>query len=132
MSGLVNEAYNTLLHPLSRIRYILSQHNLDVLETDQLTDPLLISEIIEIRETLEDASSEIEVEEIKNDVAGLRETMYKFSPADDPTGKISATLENIKQAVHLENWDEAHREAVRLKFLRGIEAAAQSWPNTDH
>jgi hypothetical protein len=53
----------------------------------------------------------------------------RLSPADDPTGKILVTLENIRQAVHLESWDEAHREAVRLKFLRGIEAAAQSWPN---
>jgi hypothetical protein len=53
----------------------------------------------------------------------------RCSPADDLTGKILATLENIKRVVHLESWDEAHREAVRLKFLRGIEAAAQSWPH---
>ena len=78
LSGLVNEAYNTLLQPLSRILYILSQHNLDVSETDQLTDPRLISEIIEIREALEDASSESEVEEIKNNVAGSHETTYSM------------------------------------------------------
>jgi molecular chaperone HscB len=53
----------------------------------------------------------------------------RYSLADRRTGKISATLENIEHAVHRESWDEAHREAVRLKFLRGIEAAAQSWPN---
>jgi hypothetical protein len=58
--------------------------------------------------------------------AGVR---TRYSPADRPTGKISATLGIIEQAVHRESWDEAHREAVRLKFLRGIEAAAQSWPN---
>ena len=45
------------------------------------------------------------------------------------TGKIQATLKTIEHAVHLGNWDETHREAVRLKYLRGIEAAAQSWPN---
>ena len=72
LSGLVNEAYNTLLQPLSRIHYILSQHNLGVSETDQLDDPRLIMEVIEIREALEDASSESEVEEIKNDVSGSR------------------------------------------------------------
>jgi len=114
LSGLVNEAYNTLLQPLSRIRYILSQHSLDVTETDQLDDPHLITEIIEFREALEEASSESEVEEIRSNVAG----------------KISAILGNIEHAVHRESWDEAHREAVRLKFMRGIEAAAQSWPNT--
>jgi len=110
LSGLVNEAYITLLQPLSRIHYILSQHNLGVLETDQLEDPHLITEVIEIREALEDASTEGEVEDIRKDVAG----------------KISATMENIELAVHAEDWGEARREAVRLKYLRGIEAAAQS------
>jgi molecular chaperone HscB len=74
LSGLVNEAYTTLLRPLSRIHYILSQHNLGVSETDQLDDPRLITEVIEIREALEDASSEGEVEEIKRDVAGSHTT----------------------------------------------------------
>ena len=79
LSGLVNEAYNTLLQPLSRIHYILSQHNLGVLETDQLDDPHLITEVIEIRESLEDASSESEVEEIKNDVSGPRQTIHSMT-----------------------------------------------------
>jgi molecular chaperone HscB len=79
LSGLVNEAYNTLLQPLSRIRYILSQHDFGVSETDQLDDPRLIMEVIEIREALEDASSETEVEEIKKDVSGSRETIHSMS-----------------------------------------------------
>ena len=79
LSGLVNEAYNTLLQPLSRIHYILSQHNLGVSETDQLDDPRLITEVIEIREALEDATSESEAEEIKNDVSGSRETIHSMS-----------------------------------------------------
>lgn len=76
LSGLVNEAYNTLLRPLSRIHYILSQHNLSISETDQLDDPDLITEVIEIREALEDASSESEVGKIRNDVTGLHKTIY--------------------------------------------------------
>ena len=82
LSGLVNEAYNTLLQPLSRIHYILSKHNLGVLETDQLDDPRLITEVIELREALEDASSESEVEDIKKDVSGSRETIH-WMPAID-------------------------------------------------
>ncbi|KAI9444784.1 hypothetical protein H4582DRAFT_846228 [Lactarius indigo] len=88
LSSLVNEAYITLLHPLSRIHYILSQHNLGVLETDQLDDPHLITEVIETREALEDASTESEVDDIKKVVAG----------------KISETMENIEHAVHVEDW----------------------------
>jgi DnaJ-domain-containing protein 1 len=74
LSGLVNEAYNTLLRPLSRIHYILSQHNFGLSETDQLGDPRLITEVIEVREALEDASSEHDVEQIKHDVAGSHTT----------------------------------------------------------
>lgn len=122
----MNEAYNTLLQPLSRIYYILSQHNLGVLETDQLDDPRLITEIIETREALEDASTESELEDIKKDVAGLCITFVVLKVADDHIGKISETMENIVHAVHGEDWGEAHRNAIRLKYLRGVEAAAQS------
>jgi hypothetical protein len=44
-------------------------------------------------------------------------------------------MKKIEHAVHLENWEDAHREAVRLKYLRGLEAAAHNWPNpppSDH
>jgi molecular chaperone HscB len=129
LSGLVNEAYNTLLRPLSRIHYILSQHNVGISETDQSNDPQLITEIIEIREALESASSEGEVEEIKHDVTGSHTTCLISVVAYDFIGKVSVTTKNIEEAVHLENWEKARREAVRLKYLRGLEAAAQSWPN---
>ncbi|KAI0275063.1 hypothetical protein BC834DRAFT_28123 [Gloeopeniophorella convolvens] len=119
LSGLVNEAYNTLLRPLSRIHYILAQHDIGVSETDQLDDPQLIMEVIEMREALEEAASESEVESIRDDVAG----------------KTSDTFANIERSVQLEDWDEARKEAVRLKYLLGIEAAARSWPDapsSDH
>ncbi|KAF8274098.1 hypothetical protein EI94DRAFT_1562819 [Lactarius quietus] len=105
LSGLVNEAYNTLLQPLSRIQYILSEHNLSVLETDQLDDPRLITEVIETREALEDASTESEVEDIKKDVARLCMTFVVLKGvADNYIGKISETMENIERAVHAEDW----------------------------
>lgn len=127
LSSLANEAYITLLQPLSRIHYILSQHNLGILETDQLEDPHLITEVIETREALEDASTESEVEDIKKDVAGLCMTFVVPTwVTDDYVGKISETMENIEHAVHAGEWGEAHRGAVRLKYLRSIEAAAQS------
>jgi hypothetical protein len=54
----------------------------------------------------------------------------RYPPSvDNSTGKIQATLKKIEHAVHLGSWDEAHREAVRLKYLRGIAVAAQSWPD---
>ena len=122
----MNEAYNTLLQPLSRIHYILSQHNHGSIETDQLDDVRLITEVLETREALEDASTESEVEDIKKDVAGLCMTFVVLNgPADHHIGKISKTIESIMHAVHAEDWGEAHRGAIRLKYLQGIEAAAQ-------
>ena len=66
----------------------------------------------------------------------VRETITRYPTSTDSSiGKVQETLKKIEHAVHLGSWDEAHREAVRLKYLRGIEAAAQSWPNappSDH
>ncbi|KAH9049334.1 hypothetical protein EDB84DRAFT_1261061, partial [Lactarius hengduanensis] len=82
LSSLVNDAYITLFQPLSRIHYILSQHNLGILETDQLDGPHLITEVIEqvieIREALEDTSTESEVDDIKKDVVGLCTTQFRL------------------------------------------------------
>ncbi|KAI9428296.1 hypothetical protein H4582DRAFT_2092780 [Lactarius indigo] len=55
---------------MSRIHYILSQHNLGILEADQQDDPHMITEVIEIREAPEDAFAESSVDGIKNDITG--------------------------------------------------------------
>lgn len=84
-SGRVNTAYQVLSDPLKRAEYIvsvlaldwetradlqLSVHDLAPQETDSLTDPDLLMEIMEAREELEEAESSDIVEAIRQRNAG--------------------------------------------------------------
>lgn len=60
-SSLVNKAYNTLLSPLSRGKYLLSLHGITI--TEGGVDSAFLFEILEINEKL-DMSTEAEMEEI--------------------------------------------------------------------
>jgi molecular chaperone HscB len=53
LSTIVNEAYQNLLNPLSRVEYILKKNGFEISETQSLDDVELISEIMEAREELE-------------------------------------------------------------------------------
>ncbi|KAI0033179.1 HSCB C-terminal oligomerization domain-containing protein, partial [Vararia minispora EC-137] len=111
LSGLVNKAYNTLLSPVSRIEYILSRHGLDVAETDQVDDPELLMEILEAREGLQDASSQQQVDNIRQENAE----------------RVKDVVEELEQLVDTQDWERARQAAVRLKYLQGIEDAAKAW-----
>ena len=76
LSGAVNKAYNTLLSPLSRAQYILLQHGLDVSETDQVMDTELLMGILETRESLEEAASQREVDQIREQNTGPQLSSY--------------------------------------------------------
>lgn len=56
LSSRLNEAYQTLLHPLARAEYILSQNGYSVSESDQVEDMEFMMEIMEARETIEEAT----------------------------------------------------------------------------
>ncbi|VDB84485.1 unnamed protein product [Peniophora sp. CBMAI 1063] len=118
LSGVVNKAYNTLLVPLSRAQYILRDHGLDVSETDQVEDPQLLMEILESREALEEAQAQTDVDAIRVENAE----------------RISAVVNEIDEHIGARDWNAAHRAAVKLKYLEGIEQAAKSWPSApfDH
>ncbi|KDQ63554.1 hypothetical protein JAAARDRAFT_169505 [Jaapia argillacea MUCL 33604] len=118
MSSLINEAYKTLSSPLRRAQYILEQHGHELNETDQLQDHVLIMEIMEVREELEGANTQEEVE-------GIR---------DENRGKIDGVVEAIEECIGREDWEGAKKEAIRLRYLDGIQEAAKAWPNSvfDH
>lgn len=56
LSSRLNDAYQTLLHPLSRAEYILAQHGQAVAEGDQVEDQAFMMEVMEARETIEEAT----------------------------------------------------------------------------
>jgi molecular chaperone HscB len=57
LSRYIGIAWGTLRDPLLRAEYILKLHGIEIAEEDQLEDSELISEILEVREELENASS---------------------------------------------------------------------------
>lgn len=70
LSAGVNEAYQCLLKPLSRAEYILGQHHIFLSEKDQVDDLEFMSEIMEARETIDDAEDGEEVSALLNENSG--------------------------------------------------------------
>ncbi|KXS09187.1 Co-chaperone Hsc20 [Gonapodya prolifera JEL478] len=69
-SSFINKAYQTLKDPLPRALYLLSLRDIPVSESDTLDDTELLMEILELREELEEAETQEEVDDIRsrNDV----------------------------------------------------------------
>lgn len=58
MSGLISNAYYTLLNPLHRGMYLLELNNLSVPEETVSIEPEFIMEIMERNEAIEDAGTD--------------------------------------------------------------------------
>ncbi|ORY33366.1 hypothetical protein BCR39DRAFT_463736 [Naematelia encephala] len=113
LSGRVNEAYSVLSDPLKRAEYILSTYQLATDETDSLTDPMLLAEILEAREELDSATTKEEVDTIR-------------AANHD---RVETTIASIKEAFSEEppNLAGAKLLSVQLKYWMGLEQAAKEW-----
>jgi molecular chaperone HscB len=82
-------------------------------ETESLTDPMLLAEILEAREELEMAESAEEVEQ-------LRRTNQE---------KVDETISALKEAFAGDppDFKQAKGLAVQLKYWQGLEEAAKEW-----
>ncbi|KAH8835767.1 hypothetical protein DL96DRAFT_1454424 [Flagelloscypha sp. PMI_526] len=108
LSSQVNEAYKTLMNPLSRVEYILGQNGHPVLEQDTADGLEFMSEVMAARETIEEEGKD-EIQLV------LVETQ----------GTIALVLESISLGVAAQEWETVKKAAVRLKYLEGIERAAR-------
>ncbi|KAM7051383.1 iron-sulfur cluster co-chaperone protein HscB isoform 3-T3 [Molossus nigricans] len=95
-STLVNDAYKTLLTPLSRGLYLLKLHGVEISEgTDYEVDGQFLMEIMDINEKLAEAQSEAAMEEIESVVRDKQKEL---------TDSVSRAFEQaIKSETQAEN-----------------------------
>lgn len=65
MSSEINAALHHLTDPLRRVEYILRREGLGTQETDSITDMIFLSEVLEMREELENAESQEAVDSLR-------------------------------------------------------------------
>ncbi|KAF9456191.1 hypothetical protein BDZ94DRAFT_1315382 [Collybia nuda] len=111
LSARINEAYQSLLNPLSRAEYLLRRHHIPVSETDQLEDMELMAEVIEARETIEDA-------EHSKDIDVLIENNQLL---------IQNTIDELEVLVGKQQWEKVKAKTIRLRYLENISRAAKTW-----
>ncbi|KXJ21179.1 iron-sulfur cluster co-chaperone protein HscB [Exaiptasia diaphana] len=104
-SSIINKAYNTLLKPLSRGKYLLKQHGISVEQTDTLSSPEFLMEIMEINESLEDAKNLEDIKQI--------ETWN--------TAKINECTQELANLFENGNYSDAKDKLIQLRYYINIE-----------
>lgn len=115
-SALINEAYRTLVNPLTRAQYLLRERfGVDVVgdEAGMLwePEPEVLAAVMEAREEIEEAGEEGELE-------GLREVNE---------GRVRAAEEVLGEAFARGDVEAAKREVVRLRYWINVRESIHNW-----
>ncbi|MCJ1254619.1 hypothetical protein MMC24_002434 [Lignoscripta atroalba] len=112
-SARINEAYKTLQNPLMRAQYLLSLRGIDVAEdeTAKVDDPELLMEVLEMRENIEAAEDETELESMK----------------ETNDAKIEESVRILDAAFKADDIDGAKEEAVKLRYWINIKESLDAW-----
>lgn len=112
-SALINEAYKTLQDPLRRAQYLLALRGIDVAEDERLKveDPGLLMEVLEVREAIEAAQEEKELEDMKK--------------GNDANIERSEGI--LDEAFRRDDVQRAMDEAVRLRYWTNIKESLDGW-----
>ncbi|EPB92839.1 Fe-S protein assembly co-chaperone HscB [Mucor circinelloides 1006PhL] len=110
-SSVINKAYHTLKDPLSRAQYLLKEQGIQVNESDSLSDPELLMEVMEFREELEEAQSEADIKPLK-------------ARNDE---KYAETVHKLQLAFEKNDYESAKDLAVELQYLNSIKTAILEW-----
>lgn len=113
LSARINEAYKTLQNPLLRAQYILSLRGIDVAEdeTAKVEDPELLMEVLETRETIEDAQEEKDLEPLKQ----------------TNEARIDNSIEILEDAFKSDDMDLAKSESIKLRYWINIKESIDAW-----
>jgi len=112
-SALVNEGYKTLSNESRRGEYMLLQRGVQIEEQDKMEDPELLMEILEVREALEEASTEEEVGAIR----------------DQNKHQTEETLRSLQACLEEGDIDIQRSKALlmRLRYQDNVENVCKDW-----
>lgn len=116
-SSLLNRAYEVLRDPLQRAHYLLEQkggRDAAPGEADSLEDPSLLMQVIELREELEEAQTEAEIEPVR------RQTTQLYDDAVERLRLSFAAAEGPRL-------DEAKKATIELRYWSNIAKACREW-----
>ncbi|KAJ1734061.1 molecular chaperone [Coemansia sp. Benny D160-2] len=110
-SSWVNHAYATLKDPLLRAFYMLELKGEAIGEEDQISDPELLMEIMELREEIEASKTDTQIAAIKerNDL------------------KIANVTAKLSAAFGAEDYDSAKQLAHHLQYLHRVAQTIHNW-----
>ncbi|EKD16264.1 Fe-S protein assembly co-chaperone HscB [Drepanopeziza brunnea f. sp. 'multigermtubi' MB_m1] len=112
-SARINEAYRTLLNPLLRAQYLLGLRGIGVVDDERakVEDTGLLIEVLEARETIEEADGE-------EDLLELREANE---------GRIEESERVLDGAFREDDMQLAKAEAVKLRYWVNIKESLDGW-----
>lgn len=118
-SALINDAYRTLSSPLLRAQYLLAARGVDVAGDEgakmggdgNAEEAELLAEVLEVREAIEAAGQEAELEGMK---VGNE-------------GRVRESERVLGEAFKRDDVEGARREAVRLRYWTNIKEALDAW-----
>jgi len=103
-SALVNVAYQTLRDPMDRLKYVLLLEGVDVLGETSAADPVLLMEVMELREAVEEADSLPTLEELQA----------------SSQASVDATLQLLSADFKARDYARLGQNAVRLQYYTKI------------
>lgn len=105
-SARVIDAYRTLSKPLSRALYLLQLDGINVDEEQTITDPDLLAEMMDLRESVEEASSSQALNQIESQIQS----------------KIESWSNSFHEAYKKQNYDAAIAATQRMRYYeRAVE-----------
>jgi molecular chaperone HscB len=110
----LNKAYITLKSPLTRAQYLLELHGIDLTNetgTQEYTDQATLFDVLDIHESLESIDDE--------------EELTKYKQENDE--RIKESVKKLEELFGSEQWDQAARECIKLKYWMNIDNAVKNW-----
>lgn len=112
-SATINQAWQTLRHPLSRAEYILSLHGFDLAsEQHTVRDTAFLMEQLELREELDEIEKAKQSERLDGFMLRVKK-MYDIR------------LQHMVSELDNEAWDAAADTVRKLRFLDKLRSAAE-------